>query len=515
MDKVTGKVYGIDLGTTTSEIAVVKDGKPVILKNQEGSEITPSVVFFTGSEDDLCYVGTQAKNSIATNPKQAVRFIKRFMGQKGPSVNHIAPSGKEYTPEMISAKILQKLCQDAEMIEGDPIKNVVITVPAYFDDASRTATKQAGDMAGLNVLRIINEPTAAALAFGIDTKQSGKVLVYDLGGGTFDVTLMDIRDGEFNVIATDGEKKLGGKDFDQKIVALVVEKLREQECVINDTDDALFSDLMEKAERIKKNLSVHEVTNERFRIQDKTYRVSVTREEFEKASAQLLKSTKARVESILRKNNLSWEDIDHLVVVGGSTFMPMVRNMLKDISGKEIAFTVDPNTAVSKGAAILGASLSNDHEQEDFTRKGGIRISDVTSQSLGIITVADDEHGREIEVNTVIIPHNTKIPARKGDIVFTRVDNQTHIRARITEGNDPKLEYLTIIGEQMFDIKPHPKESPVEVVFMYDIDQTIQIELIDRVDNVSLGMFEIERRQNLSEGEVKAGKEIIQNGEVF
>jgi len=510
-----GKVYGIDLGTTTSEIAVVKDGEAVIIKNQEGNEITPSVVFFTGEDDDFCLVGSEAKNSIKTNPGQAVSFVKRLMGQKGPEVNHVAPSGKEYTPEMISAKILKKVCQDAAQIEENEIKDVVITVPAYFDDASRTATKQAGEMAGLNVLRIINEPTAAALAFGLDTEKDGKVLVYDLGGGTFDVTVMEINQGNYDVIATDGDKHLGGKDFDQKLLSIIEKKLSEQGCVLDEQDDALFADLREKAEHIKRNLSVREMTAERFRIGEKTYRISITREEFEKATEELLDITKMTVDSVLKHTNLQWKDIDHLVVVGGSTFMPMVKAMLREISGKDISFLVDPNTAVARGAAILGATIADDQDRTELGQLASITISDVTSQTLGIITARDGRNGEEIEENTVIIPHNTKIPARQKKTVYTRVENQTAIRARITEGNDTELEFLNIIGDQTFRIKPHPKGSPIGVTFIYDIDQTIQVELDDLVDKVSLGTFEIERRSNLTSAEVKEATEIVNSGEVF
>lgn len=509
------KVYGIDLGTTTSEIAVVKDGEAAIIKNQYGMEMTPSVVFFTGDEDDSCLVGMEAKNAIVTNPDQAVCFIKRMMGQKGPEVNHVAPSGKEYTPEMISSKILKKVCQDAELLEGEPIRDVVITVPAYFDDASRIATKQAGEIAGLNVIRIINEPTAAALSFGIDTQQNGRVLVYDLGGGTFDVTVMNIHNGDFDVVATDGDKHLGGKNFDQKLVAIIQRKLNEQKCEIDDTDDKLMTDIREKAESMKRNLSSHEMTKYNFKINGKTYGVCVTREEFEKETADLVETTRLTVEEVLQSNHLTWNDIDHLVVVGGSTFMPMIKNMLKQISGKDVSFSVDPNTAVARGAAILGATYGTDSGQKEFTEIANISISDVTSQSLGIITVTDLPDGSEREINTIIIPHNTKIPTRGAQTVFTRVNNQTAVRARITEGNDPELEYLTIIGEQTFPIKPHPKDSPIDVVFIYDIDQTIQVELIDLVDKVSLGAFEIERQSNLSETEVRAAIEIVDRGEIF
>ncbi|MCM1222736.1 MAG: Hsp70 family protein, partial [Lachnospiraceae bacterium] len=270
MDSKSGKVFGIDLGTTNSAIAVYENDEAHIIQNIEGADTTPSVVFFAGVNadgDDESIVGIQAKNSAAMDPDNVVQFIKRYMGDRNSGFMVQGPSGKEYTPEMISALVLKKVCQDAEQFEGTgSVRDVVITVPAYFDDAARIATKQAGRIAGLNVLRVINEPTAAAIAFGIDSSREGKVLVYDLGGGTFDVTLMDINGGNFDVIATDGDHKLGGINFDQQIIKLILRQLQENGCEIDDEDDALMADIREKAEKIKMQLSSVETSRPAFTV---------------------------------------------------------------------------------------------------------------------------------------------------------------------------------------------------------------------------------------------------------
>ena len=514
------KIYGIDLGTTNSAIAVFENEEAKVLKNLDGFEITPSVVFFTGVDangNDESLVGEQAKNSAATAPENVVQFVKRFMGKQGSAYNYISPSGKEYTPEMISALILRKVCQGAEQYVGEGnVKNVVITVPAYFDDARRTATKQAGTIAGLNVVRVINEPTAAAISFGLDTSQNGKVLVYDLGGGTFDVTVMQINDGNFDVIATAGDPQLGGVNFDQKIMAIMIRKLQEQGCEINDEDDALMAELREKAEKAKIQLSSIEASRPVFTINGKTYRLEITRTEFENESKALMQRTELLLNEVLNEKNTSWNEIDHLLMVGGSTKMPMVKKLLEQLSGREITYKVDPDTAVALGAAIFASTLSIDGTTNDYS-SGSIEpysgvtnkivVSDVTSQSLGVITVDGDNHSKKI--NTIIIPHNTKIPAKKSQIVYTICDNQTRIEVSVTEGNDSELEYVKVIGSSTLDIPPYPKHSPVEIIYAYDADQTIYIEVIDKVTNKSLGTFEIDRAANLSDNEVVDATDII------
>ena len=515
------KIFGIDLGTTNSAIALFENEEAHVLKNIEGYEITPSVVFFTGvdsSGNDESLVGEQAKNSAATAPDNVVQFVKRLMGQHGSAYNFIAPSGKEYTPEMISALILKKVCQGAEQFVGEGnVNNVVITVPAYFDDARRVATKQAGKIAGLNVVRVINEPTAAAIAFGLDTSQNGKVLVYDLGGGTFDVTIMDINDGNFDVIATGGDSQLGGVNFDQKLMSIIIRQLGEQGCEIDDEDDALMAEIREKAEKTKMQLTTIESSRPVFTINGKTYRVEVTREAFEQEARPLMQRTELLLNEVLEAKNLSWSDIDQLLVVGGSTRMPMVKKLLERLSGKEVTYKVDPDTAVSLGAAIFASTLLLEGDTDSDSTStvlepyagvaNKITVSDVTSQSLGVITVDGNDQSKK--VNTIIIPHNTKIPAKKSEIVYTVCDNQTRVEISVTEGNDSDVEYVKVIGSSVLDIPPYPKNSPVEVINAYDADQTIYIEVIDKVSNKSLGTFEIDRTSNLSEEDVNNATSVI------
>lgn len=519
------KIFGIDLGTTNSAIALFKNEEAQVLKNLDGYEITPSVVFFTGTDangDDESLVGEQAKNSAATAPNNVVQFVKRFMGQHGNAYNFIAPSGKEYTPEMISALILKKVCQGAEQYVGSGnVKDVVITVPAYFDDARRVATKQAGKIAGLNVVRVINEPTAAAIAYGLDKSQNGKVLVYDLGGGTFDVTIMEINGGDFDVIATGGDAQLGGVNFDQKIMSIIIRQLGEKGCVIDDEDDALMAELREKAEKTKIQLTTIETSRPVFTINGKTYRIEISRNDFEKESELLMQRTEFLLDEVLAAKSLSWSDIDELLVVGGSTRMPMVKKMLERLSGKEVTYKVDPDTAVCLGASIFASTLSAEGGKELETPSttlapysgvaNRIRVSDVTSQSLGVITLDGYDHSKK--VNTVIIPHNTKIPAKRSEVVYTVCANQTKIEISVTEGNDTELEYVKVIGSSILDIPPYPENSPVEIIYAYDADQTIYIEVIDRVSNQSLGTFEIDRTSNLSEDAVLNAMDVV--GKVF
>lgn len=514
-------IFGIDLGTTNSAIALFENEEAQVLKNLDGYEITPSVVFFTGMDangDDESLVGEQAKNSAATAPDNVVQFVKRFMGKHGYAYNFVAPSGREYTPEMISALILKKVCQGAEQYVGSGnVRNVVITVPAYFDDARRVATKQAGKIAGLNVVRVINEPTAAAIAYGLDTFQNGKVLVYDLGGGTFDVTIMEINGGNFDVIATGGDAQLGGVNFDQKILSIIIKKLEEKGCAIDDEDDALMAELREKAEKAKIQLTTIATSRPVFTINGKTYRIEITRSDFEKEAEPLMQRTEFLLDEVLAAKSLTWSDIDELLVVGGSTRMPMVKKMLERLSGKEVTYKVDPDTAVCLGASIFASTLSG---VEDITQESSsttlapyssitnrIRVSDVTSQSLGVITLDGYDHSKK--VNTIIIPHNTKIPAKRSEVVYTVCANQTKIEISVTEGNDEELEYVKVIGSSILDIPPYPENSPVEIVYAYDADQTIYIEVIDRVSNQSLGTFEIDRTSNLSSDAVSDAIDVV------
>ena len=516
------KAFGIDLGTTYSAIAVYEDGAPHLLPNSDGDDTTPSVLFSNGvtaSGDDEIIVGQEAKNYAASEPDNIVQFIKRKMGQSGPLVDYVAPSGKTYNPEMLSSFILKKLCKDASSHVNFPVKDVVITVPAYFDDARRVATRQAGTIAGLNVLAVLNEPTAAAIAFGLGREWRGRVLVYDLGGGTFDVTIMDIDGNHFRTVATDGDHALGGFNFDGRMVELILEKLGKQGITIDDDNDQAFAEIRERAERAKRILSDNESTN--VRLRGIRGAVQITREEFEKATADLLMRTKVILEGTLEAAGTSWNGIDQLLVIGGSTKMPMVKRMLEEISGMETAYRADPDTAVAEGAAIFAGTFdleSGDgrdaRDNDGHPAVGGddekgiasIIIRDVTSQSLGVITV--DEFTRKRQ-NTIVIPHNTLIPARCSKVVYTLENNQTQVLIQVTEGNDESVEYVNIIGSSTLTLPAYPKGSPMEVIYAYDPDQTIYIEVIDKVANRSMGTFEIDRSSNMSDRDVRDAYELV------
>lgn len=486
-------VIGIDLGTTYSAAAVLHDGTSVqMIPNEEGLDVTPSVVFFPDTEDsEEPLVGSMAKNSAASAPYNTVQFIKREMGND--SWLYTSPNGTDFRPEEVSALLLSKIKSFAELHLGREVNDVVITVPAYFDDARRTATKQAGTMAGLNVLRVLNEPTAAAIAFGLQAESSGRVLVYDLGGGTFDITLMDIRDGDFDVIATDGNPNLGGFDFDNTMKELIVEDLRKQEYEVDEFDDFLHSEIREKSEILKRSLTSAQQSTAVFTIDGKTYRVKVSREQFEDATKPLLKQTSERLEIMMEDVGVQWDDIDHLVMIGGSTRMPMVKRMLEQMSGKTLRHEVNPDEAVALGAAIYASALSG-----GSTSVQPISISDVTSQSLGTIALDDNQE----LYNSIIIQRNSKIPSKSSKVYSTVSDNQRQLNIEVTEGNDSELEYVNILGKKCIDIPPYPKGAPVKITFAYDIDQTVFVEVYDLTADKLLGTFDIDRRANLTSGQV-------------
>lgn len=502
-------VIGIDLGTTYSASAVSIDGTTArILTNQEGKNTTPSVVFFPflgdGNNTDEPLVGDTALNS-AASPDNLVRFIKRMMGD--PDYLYTSPNGVNYHPEEISAIILKYIKQYSELALGEPVTDAVITVPAYFDDARRTATKQAGKLAGLNVLQVFNEPTAAAIAYGLSSKNNGRVLVYDLGGGTFDITLMDVHDGNFDVVATDGDPNLGGFDFDNALADLIIADLAAQGYEVDEYDDALNAQIRDKAENMKRALTNVEKNTAIFTIEGKTYRVCITRQQFEAATATLLKRTQERLEVMMENQNVQWQDIDYLLMIGGSTRMPMVREMLERLSGRKLKHEINPDEAVALGAGIYARQLADQGSAAADTDvvpgavpSKAISISDVTSQSLGVIVNDSDNPGHQI--NSIIIPNNTKIPAKAAEVYFTVVPNQTEIRLRVTEGNDTELDYVKIIGEKLLRIPPHPENSPIRVTYSYDIDQTVFVEVEDLTDNQSLGTFDIDRTSNLSDSDV-------------
>lgn len=505
---------GIDLGTTYSAFAIMEDENPVILPSVEGQNITPSVVLFPstdGEEEPL--VGEMAKHSASTAPLDVVQFVKRQMGD--PNWRFESANGHSYSAEEISAVILKKLKNDAEIALGREVTDAVITVPAYFDDARRTATRQAGQIAGMNVLRVLNEPTAAALSYGLSQDKNGTVLVYDLGGGTFDVTIMDINNGNFDVLATDGNRNLGGFDFDNRIAEYVFEQIKEQG-ITRDVrmDDLLVAEIREKAEIAKKSLTTVAQTTIMLTVDGKHIRIKMTRDEFENRTIDLLNMTKELVEDAMENSGKSWSDIDHLLLIGGSTKMPMVKKMITALSGKDPELNVNPDEAVALGAAIqayISVSESNDEEQESGVPAviGGelitINVSDVTSQALGVIMLNENNQ----EENYVVIPKNAKIPTKGEQHARTVVDQQCSILVRVTQGDDREVRYVTEIGSKEIPIPQYPKGAPFTVAYAYDIDQTVYVELFDDTEGSIVGKFEIDRLMNMDEEEVQSAMQRI------
>lgn len=491
-----------------SPFSMLRGGE--ILKNSEGDSTTPSVVFFQNIDGkDEPIVGSMAKHMAGTSPDDVVQFVKRYMGD--PSWRFDASSGSSYTAEEISAIILKKLKQDAELALGEPVSDAVITVPAYFDDARRVATKQAGQIAGLNVMRVLNEPTAAAISFGMDAQKNGTILVYDLGGGTFDVTILRINDFHFDVVGTDGDRNLGGFDFDNELMKYIAEEVDKQGGTGLLDDFEATADLREKAEMAKRTLSNVAKTNVFVAFKGKNYRVTVTRSDFEKMTKSLLTRTEELVEDVLDDTGTTWDQIDHVLLVGGSTRMPMVRELVERMSKKKPETDVNPDEAVALGAAIQAAvEVQNGNTSDGMPSSGGpssapllgkdIQIQDVTSQALGLLIQSDD--GTHM-INSVVIERNTPIPASITKQYQTIVDGQTELRVQVTQGDDEDPQFVVVIGESMLKLQPHPANSPLAVTYHYDIDQTVQIEVTDLVTNQSLGTFEIDRIANMSDDDVK------------
>ncbi|MCQ4044142.1 Hsp70 family protein [Streptantibioticus rubrisoli] len=516
------RVVGIDLGTTYSAVAVADaGGSAAIVRNREGENITPSVVMFQG---ETVIVGSQAKRSAATAPDHVVQFVKRYMGEPNPV--YTSESGVPFRPEEISALVLKRLKEDAEMMLGETVDQAVITVPAYFDDARRNATKDAGRIAGLDVLRIVNEPTAAALAYGIeraeDTAEIGTVLVYDLGGGTFDVTVMRVEDGEYDVIATDGDRNLGGFDWDGALMEHLNQTFMAAGGRDLTDDGALLAELRDKAEIAKRTLSNAPQAVVVLSADGRHEQIRVTREKFEEITAHLLDRTRVITEGVLEEAKLSWDGIDRVLLVGGSTRMPMVHALVQRLSGREPERGINQDEVVALGAALVGLDAQVRAQQAAEKRKyvgagadvtsspgdglarltkGRVKsIKDVTSQSLGMVATDADDHGRQY--NAVIVPRNTTVPARKSDVFRTLADQQTRLRVAVTEGDDEDLDFVTTVGESTLDIPPYPVGAPFEVFYSYDVDGIIHVEVKDLTSGKWLGEFEIERPGNLGSQEL-------------
>ena len=517
-----GKVVGIDLGTTNSVIAVLEGGEPVVIPTAEGGRLCPSVVGFTKTGERL--VGAPAKRQAIVNPENTIFSIKRFMGRrydeveeerkrvpykvvadsKGDAAVYIPAVDKTYRPEEISAMILQKLKADAEAYLGEPVTAAVITVPAYFNDAQRTATKNAGEIAGLKVLRIINEPTAAALAYGLDKKSNETILVFDLGGGTFDVSILEVGDGVFEVKATAGDTHLGGDDFDQRIVDYLADEFKREHGIDLRQDRQALQRLKEAAERAKIELSSVTTTtiNLPFITADasgpKHLDMTLTRAKFEELCADLFERLKGPMFRALEDAGLKPTDIDEVVLVGGSTRIPKVQEMVRQITGKEPHKGVNPDEVVAIGAAIQAGVLSG--EVKDIV------LLDVTPLSLGIETKGG--------IFTVLIPRNTTIPTRKTEIFSTAEDNQTTVEIHVLQGERPLArENRTLARFQLTGIPPAPRGVPqIEVTFDIDANGILHVSARDRATGkeqtvrveASSGLTEDEIQRMIREAELHA-----------
>ena len=471
------KILGIDLGTTNSAMAVMEGSEPEILVNAEGDRTTPSVEGFR--KDGERVVGKAAKNQAVTNPENTVSSVKRFIGrsydetpeerktvsyklQKGKDGRAVVDiDGKDYTPEEISAMVLQKLKNDAEKQLGSPVTQAVITVPAYFNDAQRQATKDAGKIAGLEVLRIINEPTAAALAYGLDkTNKDEKILVFDLGGGTFDVSILELGDGVFEVASTAGDNHRGGDDWDQRIIDWMADKFQAENGIDLRQDKMALQRLKEAAEKAKMELSSTTQANINlpFITADasgpKHLDYTLTRAEFERITKDLLDRVKKPVEQALKDAGLKTGDIDEVILVGGSTRMPAVQDLVKKLTGKEPNMSVNPDEVVAMGAAVQGGVLAGDVE--------GILLLDVTPLSLGVETMGG--------VMTKMIERNTTIPTRKTEIYSTASDNQTSVEVHVLQGERQMASDNKTLGKFQLTGIPAARRGVPQIEVTFDID---------------------------------------------
>ena len=461
------KIIGIDLGTTNSCVAVMEGGKPTVIANTEGARTTPSVVAFTKTGERL--VGEPAKRQAVTNAEKTIASIKRDMGTD----NGRTIDGKKYSPQQISAMILQKLKADAESYLGEKVTEAVITVPAYFNDAQRQATKDAGKIAGLDVKRIINEPTAAALAYGLDNEKEQKILVYDLGGGTFDVSIIEIGDGVIEVLATNGDTHLGGDDFDNKIIQWMIDEFKKQEGIDLSGDKMAMQRLKEAAEKAKKELSSATTTNINLPFITATaegpkhFDMNLTRAKFDELTSDLVERTAVPVQNALRDAGLTAGELGQVLLVGGSTRIPAVQDKVRQLTGKEPSKSLNPDECVAIGASIQGGKLAGD------AGAGEILLLDVTPLSLSIETMGG--------VATRLIERNTTIPTKKSQIFSTAADNQTAVDINVVQGERQFAKDNKSLGQFRLDgIAPAPRGVPqIEVTFDIDANGIVNVSAKD------------------------------------
>ena len=451
-----GKIIGIDLGTTNSCVAVMEGGKPVVIANTEGARTTPSVVAFTKTGERL--VGEPAKRQAVTNADKTISSIKRHMGTD----YRVTIDDKKYSPQEISAMILQKLKADAENYLGEKVTEAVITVPAYFNDAQRQATKDAGKIAGLDVKRIINEPTAAALAYGLDNEKEQKIMVYDLGGGTFDVSIIEIGDGVIEVLSTAGDNRLGGDDFDQKITDYMLAEFKKNEGVDLSNDKMALQRLKEAAEKAKKELSSATTTNINLPFITATaegpkhFDMNLTRAKFDELTHDLVERTATPVNTALRDAGLTASEISKVLLVGGSTRIPAVQDKVKALTGHEPSKSLNPDECVALGASVQGGKLAGD------AGAGDILLLDVTPLSLSIETMGG--------VATRLIERNTTIPTKKSQIFSTAADNQTAVDIHVVQGERQFAKDNKSLGQFRLDGIPPARRGVPQIEVTFDID---------------------------------------------
>ena len=461
------KIIGIDLGTTNSCVAVMEGGKPTVIANQEGARTTPSIVAFTKTGERL--VGEPAKRQAVTNAEKTISSIKRHMG----SDYKVAIDDKQYSPQQISAMILQKLKADAEGYLGEKVSEAVITVPAYFNDAQRQATKDAGKIAGLDVKRIINEPTAAALAYGLDNEKEQKIMVYDLGGGTFDVSIIEIGDGVIEVLATNGDTHLGGDDFDNKITQWMIDEFKKAEGVDLSTDKMALQRLKEAAEKAKKELSSATTTNINLPFITATaegpkhFDMNLTRAKFDELTAHLVERTAGPVNSALNDAGMTASELSKVLLVGGSTRIPAVQDKVQQLTGKEPFKGINPDECVAIGASVQGGKLAGD------AGAGDILLLDVTPLSLSIETMGG--------VATRLIERNTTIPTKKSQIFSTAEDNQSAVDINVVQGERQFAKDNKSLGRFRLDgIAPARRGVPqIEVTFDIDANGIVNVSAKD------------------------------------
>ena len=502
------KIIGIDLGTTNSCVAVMEGGQPVVIANAEGSRTTPSVVAFTKDGERL--VGQVAKRQAVTNPDRTVISIKREMGTS----YKVSIDGKQYTPQDISAMILSKMKETAESYLGEKVTEAVITVPAYFNDSQRQATKDAGRIAGLDVKRIINEPTAASLAYGLDKEENQKILVYDLGGGTFDVSILDIGDGVFEVLSTNGNTRLGGDDFDQRIIDYVAEQFKKENGIDLKQDKIASQRLKEAAEKAKIELSGTTTANINlpFITADATgpkhLDVTLTRAKFDELTADLVEATIEPMRKALKDAGLTVDQVNKVILVGGSTRIPAVQEAVKKITGKEPFKGINPDECVAIGAAIQGGVLAGDVKD--------VLLLDVTPLSLGLET--------EGHIFTRLIDRNTTIPTSKSQVFSTAADGQTTVEINVLQGERQMAYDNKSLGRfQLTGIAPAPRGVPqIEVTFSIDNNGIVNVSAKDKATNneqkititASTNLTEEEINQRVKEAEQYAEEDKKRKEEV-